>query len=58
MFLVAEVLIQEGTGLSVSRFLVKRATIPHESAALDEEGEMVLSSDALVVIWYSSDLSF
>jgi len=58
VFLVVEVLIEEGTGLAVSEFLVKRGTIPHESATLDEEGEMVLSSDALVVIWYSWELSF
>jgi len=37
----------------VSRFLVKRGMIPHESATLDEEEKMVLSSDALVVTWCS-----
>ena len=58
VFLVAEVLIEEGTGLAESGFLVKTGTIPHESVTLDEEGEMVLSSDALVVIWCSWDLSF
>jgi len=48
--LVAEVLIEKGTVLAVSGFLVKRGTIPHESAILDEEDKMVLFSDALVVI--------
>jgi len=44
----AEVLIEEGTVLAVSRFLVKRGMIPHESVTLDEEEKMVLSSGALV----------
>jgi len=58
VLLVAEVLVEEEMVLAVSRFPVKRGTIPHESATLDEEEKMVLSSDALVVIWYSWDLSF
>jgi len=57
MLLVAEVLVEEQTVVAVSRFLVKRGAIPHESATLDEEEKMVLSSDALIVIWYSWDLS-
>ena len=46
--LMAEVLIEEGTVLAVSRFLVKRDMIPHESVTLDEEEKVVLSSGALV----------
>jgi len=53
VLLVAEVLVEEGMVLIVSGFLVKRGTIPHESATLDEEEKMVLFSDALVVTWYS-----
>jgi len=49
----AEVLIEEGMVLVVSGFMVKRGTIPHESATLDEEEKMVLSSGALAVIWCS-----
>jgi len=45
---MAEVLIEEGTVLAVSRFLVKRDMIPHESVTLDEEEKVVLSSGALV----------
>jgi len=59
MFLVAEVLlvVEVKTVLVVSGLLVKRGTIPHESATLDVEEKMVLSFDALVVIWYSWELS-
>jgi len=46
--LVAKVLVEEGTVLAVSGFLVKRGTISHESATLDEEGKAVLSSSVLV----------
>ena len=53
VLLVAEVLIEEGMVLAVSRFLVKRGTIPHELATLDKEDKMVLSSGALAVIWCS-----
>jgi len=49
--LVAEVLIEEGTVLAVSGFLVKKGRIPHESATLDEKEKVVLSSGALVVTW-------
>jgi len=52
VLLLAEVLTGEEMVLVVSGFLVKRATIPHESATLDEE-KMVLSSGALAMIWYS-----
>jgi len=45
---VAKVLIEEGMVLAASRFLVKRGTIPHESATLDEEEKAVLSSGILV----------
>jgi len=48
VLLVVEVLIEKGTALVVSDFLVKRGTIPHESASLDEEEKVVLSSGALV----------
>jgi len=53
VLLVAEVPVEEGTVLAVSGFLVKRGMIPHESATLDEEEKMVLSSGALVVTWCS-----
>ena len=45
---MAEVLIEKGTVLAVSGFLVKRGTIPHESATLDEDKKVVLSSGVLV----------
>jgi len=48
MFLVVEVLIEGDMMLAVSGFLVKRGTIPHESATLDEEKKAVLSSGVLV----------
>jgi len=48
VLLVAEVLIEEGTVLALSGFLVKRGMIPHGSATLDKEEKMVLSSGALV----------
>jgi len=59
MFLVAEALLvfEVDTVLAVFRLLVERGTIPHESATLDVEEKMVLSFDALVVIWYSWELS-
>ena len=58
MLLVAEVLVEEEMVLAVSGPLVKKGTIPHESVILDKEERVVLSSDALVVIWYSWGLSF
>jgi len=33
--------------------LVKKGTNPHESAILEEEKKVVLSSGVLVVSWYS-----
>jgi len=48
MFLVAEVMVEEEMVLAVSRFLVKRGTIPHESATLDEEKKVALSFGVLV----------
>ena len=56
VLLVAEVLVEEGTVLAVSGFLVKKGTIPHESTMLDEEEKMVLSSSALAMTWCSWDL--
>jgi hypothetical protein len=56
--LVAEVLIEEGTIFAVSGFLVKRGMIPHESATLDKEEKMVLSSGTLVAIWCSWGLFY
>jgi len=53
VLLVAEVLIEEGTVLAVSRFLVKRAMILHGSVTLAKDEEMVLSSGTLDAIWYS-----
>ena len=53
MLLVAEVLVEEGTVLAVSGFLVKKVMILHGSVMLAEEVEMVLSSGALAVIWCS-----
>jgi len=50
---MAEVLVEEGTVLAVSGFLVKRGMIPLESVTLDEEEKMVLSSGALVATWCS-----
>ena len=42
--------------LVVSEPLMKKGTIPHESVTLEEEEEEVmLSSDALLVTWYSWD---
>jgi len=49
VFLVAEVLVEEEMVLAASRFLVKRGTIPHESATLDEKEKAVLFSGVLVV---------
>jgi len=48
MSLVAGVLIEEEMVLVVSRFLVRRGTIPHESVTLDKEEKAVLSSGVLV----------
>jgi len=53
VLLETEVLVEEGTVLAVSKFLVKREMIPHESVTLDEEEEMVPSFGALAVIWRS-----
>jgi hypothetical protein len=39
--------------LAVSGLLVKKETIPHESATLEEEEEAMLSSGVLLVTWYS-----
>ena len=52
MLLVAEALIEEGTLLAVSGFLVKKVMILHESVMLDEE-ETVLSSGVLALTWCS-----
>jgi len=46
---VAKVLIEVEMVLAVSGFLVKRGTIPCESATLDEEEKAVLSSGILAV---------
>jgi len=48
VLLVAEVLIEEEMVLVAFGFLVKRETIPQESAILDEEEKAVLSYGALV----------
>ena len=50
VLLVAEVLVEEGTLLVVSGFLVKKVITPHGSTMLNEE-EMVLSYGVLVAIW-------
>ena len=50
-FLEAEVLIEEGLVLAESGLLVKKGMIPHESATLDEEEKVLLSSDVLLVTW-------
>jgi len=39
--------------LAVFGLLVKKGTIPHESATLEEEKKVVLSSDILLVTWCS-----
>jgi len=49
--LVAEVEM----ALVVSEPLVKKGTIPRESVTLEEGEEVMLSSDALFVTWYSWD---
>jgi len=51
MSLLAEVLLvaEEETVLVVSKPLVKKGTIPHESVTLDEGEEVLLFSDALPV---------
>jgi len=48
VLLVAEVLVEGEMVLAASRFLVRRGTIPHELATLDEEEKAVLSSSVLV----------
>jgi len=55
MSLVAEVLLvaEVETVLALSGPLVRKGTIPHESATLGEEKEVVLSFDALLVTWCS-----
>jgi len=57
MSLLAEVLLvaEVETVLVVSELLVKKGMIPLESVTLVEEGEVMLSSDALLVTWYSWD---
>jgi hypothetical protein len=51
MSLLAEVLLvaEVETVLVVSKLLVKKGTIPHESVILEEEGKVLLSSDILLV---------
>jgi len=39
--------------LAESGVLVKKGMIPHESATMEEEKKVVLSSGILVVSWYS-----
>jgi len=41
--------------LVVSKILVKKGMIPHESVTLEEGEEVMLSSDAWLVTWYSWD---
>ena len=41
--------------LVVSEPLVKKGTIPHESVTLEQEEEVMLSSDTLLAIRYSWD---
>ena len=53
MLIVAGVLVEEGTVLVVSGFLVKKVMILHGSVTLAEEEEMVLSSGVLAVTWCS-----
>ena len=53
MLLVAEVLVEDGTVLAVSGFLVKKVMTLHGSVPLVEEDEMLLSSGALAMIWCS-----
>ena len=55
MFLVAEVLlvVKVETVVAVSKLLVKKEKILHESVTLDEEEKAVLSSDILLVTWCS-----
>jgi len=50
MFLVAEMMVEEEMVLAVSEFLVKRGTIAHESATLDEEKKVALSFGISVAI--------
>jgi len=53
MSLLAEVLLaaEVETVLDVSECLVKKGTIPHESATLEEGEEALLSSGILLVTW-------
>jgi len=55
MFLAAEVLlvVKVETVVAVSKLLVKKEKILHESVTLDEEEKAVLSSDILLVTWCS-----
>jgi len=53
VLIVAGVLVEEGTVLVVSGFLVKKVMILHGSVTLAEEEEMVLSSGVLAVTWCS-----
>jgi hypothetical protein len=53
VLLVAEVEM----ALAVSELLAKKETIPHESATLEEEEEVMLSSGVLLMTWYSWGLS-
>jgi hypothetical protein len=39
--------------LAASEPLVKKEMIPRESVTLEEGEEVILSSDALLVTWYS-----
>jgi hypothetical protein len=56
VLLLAEVLLAAGVEmvLVVSGSLAKKGTIPRESVTLEEE-EVMLSFDALLMIWYSWD---
>ena len=51
MSLLAEVLLvaEVEMVLVVSEFLMKKGTTPHESVTLEEEEEVLLSSDILLV---------
>ena len=55
MSLLAEVLLADEveTVLAKSELLVKKGTIPRESAILGEEKKVVLSSGILAVSWCS-----
>ena len=53
VLLVVGVLVEEETILVVSRFLVKKGMIPHESVTLDKAEKMMLSSGGLAATWCS-----